>query len=66
MSKHVKVDGKLLQVNKRFSNLKMKQQEKISAWMYEAYKRQAEQGLSDDEALILQSILIYRKICCYA
>ena len=52
MSKHVKVDGKLLQVNKRFSNLKMKQQEKISAWMYEAYKRQAEQGLGDDEALM--------------
>lgn len=51
MSKHIKVNGKLLQVNKRYTNLKQKQQAKIAEWMYEAYKKQACEKLSDDEAL---------------
>ena len=51
MSKHVKVNGKLLQVNKTYSQLKNKQKEKISAWMYEAYKKQVAKGLTDSEAL---------------
>ena len=38
MSKHIRVDGKLLQVNKRYSNLKQKQQAKIAGWMYEGYE----------------------------
>ena len=51
MSKHIRVDGKLLQVNKRYSNLKQKQQAKIAGWMYEAFKKQMNEKLSDDEAL---------------
>lgn len=35
---HKMVDGKLLQMNKRFSNLKMKQKDKITGWVYEEYK----------------------------
>lgn len=38
MKNHKMVNGKLLQTNKRFSALKMSQKEKITEWMYEAYK----------------------------
>ncbi|MCI6794868.1 MAG: hypothetical protein MR581_02595 [Lachnospiraceae bacterium] len=38
MKNHVKVDGKLLQTNKKYSQLKLKQKEKIHQWMYDAYK----------------------------
>lgn len=51
MSKHIKVNGKLLQVNKRYTNLKQKQQAKIAGWMYEAFKKQMNEKISDDEAL---------------
>ena len=51
MSKHKMVDGRLLQMNKSYSQLKTRQKEKIAAWMYEAYKKQAAEGLSDEEAL---------------
>ena len=51
MSKHQMVNGKLLQMNKGYRNLKQKQKEKIGQWMYEAYKKQTEEGLSDEEAL---------------
>lgn len=33
------VDGKLLQMNKQFTDLKMKQRDKITAWVYEEYKK---------------------------
>ena len=36
---HKLIDGKLLQMDKRYSQLKMKQQEKISDWYYQAYRR---------------------------
>ncbi|MDE7432642.1 MAG: hypothetical protein K2N34_12115 [Lachnospiraceae bacterium] len=36
---HKKMDGQLLQINKIFRNLKMKQKEKINAWIYEEYKK---------------------------
>lgn len=36
---HKLIDGKLLQTDKRYSQLKMKQQEKISGWYYQAYRR---------------------------
>ena len=36
---HKKIDGQLLQMNKTFSNLKMKQKDKITAWVYEEYKK---------------------------
>ena len=51
MSKHKTVNGRLFQTNKKYSQLKNKQKEKIGGWMYEAYKRQVERELSDEEAL---------------
>ena len=36
---HKVVDGQLLQMNKSFNNLKMKQKEKIIGWIYEEYKK---------------------------
>ena len=36
---HKKIDGQLLQMNKKFSNLKMKQKDKIIGWVYEEYKK---------------------------
>ncbi len=52
MSKHMMVDGRHFQLNKSYSQLKRKQKEKIGNWMYEAYKRQVSEHLSDDDALI--------------
>ena len=51
MSKHRMVDGRLLQMNKSYGQLKQKQKEKISEWMYQAYRKQTEDSLSDEEAL---------------
>lgn len=51
MSKHKMVNGQLLQMNKPYSQLKNKQKEKISNWMYEAYKKQMAEKLSNEEAL---------------
>ena len=53
MSKHKMVDGRLLQMNKKYGQLKQKQKVKISGWMYEAYRKQAAEKLSDEEALQL-------------
>lgn len=36
---HKRVDGRLLQMNKTFSSLKMKQKDKITGWVYEEYKK---------------------------
>ena len=36
---HKKIDGQLLQMNKKFSNLKMKQKDMITGWVYEEYKK---------------------------
>ena len=51
MSKHEMVNGRLLQMNKPYSQLKQKQKEKIANWMYEAYKKQVSEKLSNEEAL---------------
>lgn len=51
MKNHIKIDGQLYQTNKKYKDLKMKQQEKIAQWMYEAYVLQVEQNISDIEAL---------------
>jgi len=53
MSKHKMVDGRLLQMNKSYGQMKQKQKEKISEWMYQAYRKQTEDNLSDEEALQL-------------
>ena len=47
------VDGRLLQMDKSFGQLKQKQKEKISEWMYQAYRKQTSEKLSDEEALQL-------------
>ena len=47
------IDGKLLQMNKRYKDLKNRQKDKIAGWMYEAYKKQVNEGLSNDEAFVL-------------
>ena len=52
------VNGQLLQMNKPYSQLKNKQKEKISNWMYEAYKKQMMDKLSNEEALQI----VYDKI----
>ena len=38
MKNHEWVNGKLLQTNKKYSQLKLKQKEKIYQWMYDAYR----------------------------
>ena len=53
MSKHKMVDGRLLQMNKSFGQLKQKQREKIAEWMYQAYKKQVKEGLPEEDALQL-------------
>ena len=53
MSKHKMVDGRLLQMNKSYGQLKQKQKEKISEWMYQAYRKQTLENLPDEEALQL-------------
>ena len=53
MSKHKMINGKLLQMNKTYKDLKNRQKDKISGWMYEAYKKQVNEGLSNDEAFAL-------------
>lgn len=37
MKNHISINGKLLQTNKKFSQLKDSQKKKISEWLYEAY-----------------------------
>ena len=39
MKNHEWVDGKLLQTNKKYSHLKLRQKEKIYQWMYESYRQ---------------------------
>ena len=51
MSKHKMVNGKLIQMNKTYKNLKNRQKTKIAGWMYEAYKRQVNEKLTNEEAL---------------
>ena len=53
MSKHKMVNGKLLQMNKTYKDLKNRQKDKIAGWMYEAYKKQVNEGLSNDVAFAL-------------
>lgn len=36
---HQRLNGQLLQMNKTFNNLKMRQKEKITGWIYEEYKK---------------------------
>ena len=38
MKNHVKVNGRLIQENKKYSQLKQKQKEKIINWLYQGTK----------------------------
>lgn len=38
MKNHVKVDGRLLQTNKKYSQLKVNQKEKIAEWLFQETK----------------------------
>lgn len=51
MSKHIEVNGRLAQVDKRYSDLKQRQKSQISQWLYNAYKKQVVENMTDDEAL---------------
>ena len=61
MAKSKKIDGQLLQMNKKFSNLKMKQKDKITGWVYEEYKKyvtdheKAPDSLADEQ--IVEAVL---------
>lgn len=61
MSKHRLVNGRLLQMDKRFSDLKERQKCKIAEWIYDAYQR--EYGQTDQppdrkaEERILESVM---------
>ena len=47
MNKQNMAEGPISQVDKTYSQLKTAQKEKIGSWMYEAYKKQSEEKLSD-------------------
>lgn len=51
MSKHIEINGRLVQVDKRCSDLKQRQKSHISQWLYDAYKKQVAENMTDDEAL---------------
>ncbi|WP_242945148.1 DUF4298 domain-containing protein [Oribacterium sp. C9] len=59
MSKHKMVNGKLLQMNKTYKDLRNRQKDKIANWMFEAYKKQVSNGISNDEAFALVMNKIY-------
>ena len=50
MSKHRMVNGRLLQMNKRYKQLKESQKQRIGDWMNEAYQLECEKKLSRSEA----------------
>ena len=57
MKNHEWIDGKLLQTNKKYSNLKQKQKDKIYEWMYAAFKDVFQQngqfpGQKQDEVIL--------------
>jgi hypothetical protein len=53
---HRKIDGQLLQMNKTFSNLKMKQKDKITAWVYEEYKKYVTENERNPETMKLYDL----------
>ena len=57
MSKHKMVDGRLLQMDKSFGQLKQKQREKIAEWMYQAYKSRSKK---DFQRMMLCSLCLIR------
>lgn len=64
MKNHKYVDGRLLQTNKKFSALKVKQKEKIAHWVYDAYREQYKKTgrfpTKNDDSEIID--IVYQKI----
>lgn len=60
MSKHARVNGKLLQLNKTYNNLKNKQKEKIAHWMVEEtemfYEKTGAFPTDSDEFTIVDNV----------
>ncbi len=57
MKNHEMINGKLLQTNKTFSNLKERQKENIAEWLYEYYKDHTEKnGKEPLEDVIVQAV----------
>lgn len=60
MSKHARVNGKLLQLNKTYNNLKNKQKEKIAHWMVEEtemfYEKTGAFPTDSDEFMIVDNV----------
>ena len=54
---HKRIDGQLLQMNKKFSNLKMKQKDKITSWVYEEYKKYVTEYEKVPDALADEQII---------
>ena len=54
---HKKIDGQLLQMNKKFSNLKMKQKDKITGWVYEEYKKYVTEHEKAPDSLVDEQIV---------
>lgn len=61
---HVKVDGRLLQTNKKYSQLKLKQKERISQWMYQETKNYCQKYQTFPEDKHLDQIVggVYERI----
>jgi len=61
MKNHQIVNGKLLQMNKKFDQLKERQRVKIAEWLYEAYKElRVEQNRvpnGEDDAQIIGAVM---------
>lgn len=55
---HVIVNGKLLQTNKKFSQLKNSQKEKIANWLCESYAKHSAAGKSPQEVneLVIEEV----------
>ena len=50
MSRHVKVNGNLLKMDKKYSQLKQRQKDRIAEWLYGEYRRYfRENGKQPDE-----------------
>jgi len=48
MKNHMMVNGKLLQTNKKFSQLKNSQKQKINGWLYEEYSGMKKEESRED------------------
>ena len=57
---HKKVDGQLFQMNKTFSNLKMKQKDKITGWVFDEYKRYVTEHDKAPDLLADEQIVVTR------